>query len=88
MTAFGTSLPFGLTTRRNNAWFYHGGGLDMLREFYAERFGIIQFPGGSFGVQMGGWFNREIRSLDDLVGLKMRIPALGGQVMDRLGATV
>ena len=88
VTAFGTSLPFGLTARQNNAWFYHGGGLDMLREFYAERFGIIQFPGGSSGVQMGGWFNREIRSLDDLVGLKMRIPGLGGQVMDRLGATV
>ena len=88
VNAFGTSLPFGLTARQNNAWFYEGGGLALLREFYADRFGIIQFPGGTSGAQMGGWFNREIRSLDDIVGLKMRIPGLGGQVMDQLGATV
>ena len=88
VTAFGTSLPFGLTARQNNAWFYEGDGLALLREFYAERFGIIQFPAGTSGAQMGGWFNREIRSLDDIVGLKMRIPGLGGQVLDQLGATV
>lgn len=88
VTAFGTALPFGLTNRQNNAWFYQGGGLDLLQEFYAERFGVIQFPAGNTGVQMGGWFNKEINSIADLEGLKMRIPGLGGQVMDRLGVTV
>ena len=88
VNAFGTSLPFGLTARQSNAWFYYGGGLELLRDFYAERFGIIQFPGGSPGVQMGGWFNREIQSVNDLAGLKIRIPGLGGKVFDQLGATV
>lgn len=88
VTAFGTALPFGLTNRQNNAWFYQGGGLDLLQEFYAERFGVIQFPAGNTGVQMGGWFNKEITGIADLEGLKMRIPGLGGQVMDRLGVTV
>lgn len=88
VTAFGTALPFGLTNRQNNAWFYRGGGLELLQAFYAERFGVIQFPAGNTGVQMGGWFNKEINSSADVEGLKMRIPGLGGQVMDRLGATV
>ncbi len=88
VTAFGTALPFGLTARQNNAWFYQGGGLELMQDFYAERFGVIQFPAGNTGVQMGGWFNKEINSVADLEGLKMRIPGLGGQVMDRLGVTV
>lgn len=88
VTAFGTSVPFGLTNRQNNAWFYQGGGLDLMQDFYAERFGVIQFPAGNTGVQMGGWFNKEINSVADLEGLKMRIPGLGGQVFDRLGVTV
>ena len=88
VTAFGTALPFGLTSRQNNAWFYQGGGLDLLQEFYADRFGVIQFPAGNTGVQMGGWFNKQINSVADIEGLKMRIPGLGGQVMDRLGVTV
>lgn len=87
-TAFGTALPFGLTARQQNAWLYEGGGLEMLQEVYAERFNTIQFPAGNTGVQMGGWFNKEITSLADMEGLKMRIPGLGGQVMDRLGVTV
>jgi TRAP-type mannitol/chloroaromatic compound transport system substrate-binding protein len=88
VTAFGTALPFGLTARQQNAWLYEGGGLDMLQQVYADRFNAIQFPAGNTGVQMGGWFNKEINSVADLEGLKMRIPGLGGQVMDRLGVTV
>jgi TRAP-type mannitol/chloroaromatic compound transport system substrate-binding protein len=85
--AFDTCVPFGLTVRQQNAWLYHGGGLDLLRELFAD-FNIINFPGGNTGVQMGGWFKRDIGSVDDLRGLKIRIPGLGGRVMDRLGATV
>ena len=87
-TAFGTALPFGLTARQQNAWLYEGGGLEMMQEFYAERFNAIQFPAGNTGVQMGGWFNVEINSLSDMQGLIMRIPGLGSQVMTRLGVTV
>ncbi len=87
-TAFGTAIPFGLTARQQNAWLYEGGGLELMQEFYKERFGVIQFPAGNTGAQMGGWFNKEINSAKDLEGLKMRIPGLGGRVMDKLGATV
>lgn len=82
--AFDTCLPFGLTARMQNAWMYAGGGLKLTRELFRE-YNIVNFPGGSTGVQMGGWFRREIRSLSDLKGLKMRIPGLGGQIMARLG---
>jgi TRAP-type mannitol/chloroaromatic compound transport system substrate-binding protein len=87
-TAFGTALPFGLTARQQNAWLYEGGGLDMLQAFYADKFNAIQFPAGNTGAQMGGWFNKEIRSTADLEGLVMRIPGLGSQVMSKLGVTV
>lgn len=83
---FGTTVPFGLTSRQQNAWLYAGGGLEMLREFYAEEFGLIQFPAGNTGVQMGGWFTKEINSIADLQGLKMRIPGLAGQTFNNLGA--
>ncbi|MBE9155305.1 TRAP transporter substrate-binding protein [Nodosilinea sp. LEGE 06152] len=85
---FGASLPFGLTPQQQNAWLYEGGGLDQLQEFYARQFNVIQFPAGNTGAQMGGWFRREIASVSDLAGLKMRIPGLGGQVMSKLGVTV
>lgn len=85
--AFDTCVPFGLNARQHNAWVYHGGGLDVLRSVFAD-FNIVNFPGGNTGVQMGGWFRREINSVSDLRGLKMRIPGLGGRVMDRLGVTV
>ncbi len=88
ITTFGTTLPFGLTARQQNAWLYEAGGLEVLQEVYAARFNTIQFPAGNTGVQMGGWFNKEINSVADMKGLKMRIPGLGGQVMDRLGVTV
>jgi TRAP-type mannitol/chloroaromatic compound transport system substrate-binding protein len=86
--AFGTALPFGLNAQQQNAWLYEGGGLEMLQEFYAKNFNVIQFPAGNTGVQMGGWFNKEINTVKDLQGLKMRIPGLGGQVMNELGAVV
>ncbi len=86
--AFGTALPFGLTMRQQTSWLYYGGGLELLQKFYADRFNVIQFPAGNTGAQMGGWFTREINSLDDIQGLRMRIPGLGGQVMERLGAEV
>ena len=82
---FGTALPFGLTTRQQNAWMYHGGGIDTLNAFFKE-YGVLAFPAGNTGAQMGGWFRNEVNKLDDLKGLKMRIPGLGGQVMARLGA--
>lgn len=87
-TAFGTALPFGFNDRQQNAWLYEAGGLEMLQQMYAERFNVIQFPAGNTGVQMGGWFNKEIASAADLEGLKMRIPGLGGQVMAKLGVNV
>ena len=88
VVAFGTAVPFGLTARQQNGWLYYGGGLEMLQEIYAERFDTIQFPAGNTGVQMGGWFNKEINSLADIQGLRYRIPGLGGVVMSELGATV
>lgn len=87
-TAFGTSLPFGLTAQQQNAWLYEGGGLALLQEFYARKFNVIQFPAGNTGTQMGGWFQKEIDTVADLQGLKMRILGLGAQVMARLGVTV
>jgi len=83
---FGTAVPFGLTSRQQNAWLYEAGGLDMLREFYASEFGLINFPAGNTGVQMGGWFTKEINSIADIAGLKMRIPGLAGRSFNNLGA--
>lgn len=88
VVAFGTAVPFGLTARQQNGWLYYGGGLEMLQEIYADRFNAIQFPAGNTGVQMGGWFNKEINSVADLQGLRFRIPGLGGAVMERLGVAV
>lgn len=85
---FGTCLPFGLTARQQNSWMYSGGGLELLQDFYAEQFNAIQFPAGNTGVQMGGWFTKEINTVADLQGLRMRIPGLGGEVLSRLGVTV
>ncbi|MEM7093264.1 MAG: twin-arginine translocation signal domain-containing protein [Actinomycetota bacterium] len=84
-TQFGTAVPFGLTSRQQNAWLYQGGGLELMRDFYAENFGVIQFPAGNTGVQMGGWFTKEINSIDDIQGLTMRIPGIAGRVLNNLG---
>jgi TRAP-type mannitol/chloroaromatic compound transport system substrate-binding protein len=82
--AFDCALPFGMTTRQQNAWVYYGGGNELLRRLFAEH-GIVNFPGGNTATQMGGWFRNEIASLADLKGLKMRIPGIGGEIMSRLG---
>ena len=84
---FGTAMPFGFTAQQQNAWFYHGGGLEAMHKIYSD-FNVINFPAGNTGAQMGGWFKREIKTLSDLNGLKMRIPGLGGQVMAELGVNV
>ncbi len=88
VTAFGTAIPFGFTAQQQNAWLYEAGGLGQMQEIYARLFNVIQFPAGNTGTQMGGWFRKEINSVADLNGLKMRIPGLGGQVMTKLGVTV
>ena len=82
--AFDTALPFGLSARQQNAWFYFGGGLQLMRELF-KGYGLINFPGGNTGTQMGGWFRKEIKNLADLKGLKMRIPGIGGEIMSKLG---
>ncbi len=82
---FDTTLPFGMNQRQQNAWMYHGGGMALVQDFMKE-YGIVTFPGGNTGVQMGGWFRKEIKTVADLKGLKMRIAGLGGEVMTRLGA--
>lgn len=85
--AFDCCVPFGMTSRQQAAWLTQGGGLELLRGLFAD-FGIVNFPAGNTGSQMGGWFKRPIDRAEDLRGLKMRIPGLGGDVMSRLGATV
>jgi len=82
--AFFSSVPFGLTANEMNAWLYYGGGMELWEEAY-KPFGLIPNPGGNSGTQMGGWFNKEINSMDDLKGLKMRMPGLGGEVLKRAG---
>lgn len=82
--AFATAIPFGLNARQQNAWMYYGGGMQAMAALFKE-YGCIQFPAGNTGAQMGGWFRKEIKSLADLKGLKMRIPGLAGRVMSRLG---
>jgi TRAP-type mannitol/chloroaromatic compound transport system substrate-binding protein len=81
---FGTALPFGLNKRMIDAWMFYGGGLDLMNSFY-RKFNVIGFPAGNTGAQMGGWFRKEIRTLDDLKGLKMRIGGFAGRVISRLG---
>lgn len=87
-TAFGTTVPFGLTAQQQNSWLYGGGGMELMQQLYAERFNVLPLPAGNTGMQMGGWFRREINTIADLQGLKMRIPGLGGQIMARLGVNV
>jgi len=82
--AFEAQLPFGLNSRQNNAWLYHGGGMELLRKFYAGH-NVVNFPSGNTGTQMGGWFRKEIKSVQDLQGLKMRIAGIAGRVLQPLG---
>ena len=83
---FFTSVPFGMTTPEWNAWIKFGGGQQLWDELSGE-FGLKALACGSTGTQAGGWFNKEINSAEDLKGLKMRIPGLGGQVMSKLGVS-
>lgn len=85
--AFDTCVPFGMSARQQSAWLLEDGGLELVRGLYAD-FGIVSFPCGNTGAQMGGWFRRELGSAADLRGLKIRIPGLGAVVMNALGATV
>jgi TRAP-type mannitol/chloroaromatic compound transport system substrate-binding protein len=82
---FGTAVPFGMNARQMNAWIYYGGGQKLLDEFYAN-YNILSFPAGNTGVQMGGWFRKEVNTLADIKGLKIRIAGLGGAVYNALGA--
>jgi TRAP-type mannitol/chloroaromatic compound transport system substrate-binding protein len=83
---FFSAVPFGLTADEMNAWLYHGGGMELWQETY-QPFGLVPMAAGNTGVQMAGWFNKEINSVEDLQGLKMRIPGLGGEVLSRAGGT-
>ena len=82
--ALGCAIPFGLNSRQMTAWMYEGNGLKLMREFYAK-FNIVNFPGGNTGSQMGGWYRKEIKSLADIKGMKMRIGGFGGKVLERIG---
>jgi len=83
-SALFTTIPFGLNAQEMNSWLHYGGGMALWQELY-EPFNLVPLAAGNTGVQMAGWFNREINSLADLKGLKMRIPGLGGEVMSRVG---
>src|SRR6202043_236327 len=78
------SVPFGLNARQQNSWWYQGGGMELGNEFF-KKFGVIGFPCGNTGTQMGGWFRKEIKSVADLSGLKFRIGGIAGQVLQKVG---
>ncbi len=85
-TPFYAAVPGGLVAQEHNAWVYHGGGQELWDKLYAE-FGLKAFLAGNSGTQMGGWFQKDINSIEDFQGLKMRIPGLGAEVINRLGGT-
>jgi len=85
-TQFFTSVPFGMNAQQMHSWLIWGGGMQLWEELYAD-FNLVPMIGGNTGMQMGGWFNREINSMADLKGLKMRLPGLGGKVLEKAGGT-
>ena len=84
-TLFFTSMPFGMTAPEQYGWFYFGDGMELMKKVY-DKHGMLSFPGGNTGNQMGGWFQKEINSVADLQGLKMRIPGFAGEVFAKVGA--
>jgi len=82
-----TTMPFGMIAPEQYAWFYYGGGMELMKKVY-DKHGVYSFPGGNTGNQMGGWFRKEINTLDDFKGLKMRIPGFAGEVLSKLGVVV
>jgi TRAP-type mannitol/chloroaromatic compound transport system substrate-binding protein len=82
--AIGCAIPFGLNSRQMTAWMMHGNGLKLMREFYAQ-YNIINFPMGNTGAQMGGWFRKPIKTMDDIKGLKFRTGGFSGKVWERIG---
>ncbi|WP_372982741.1 TRAP transporter substrate-binding protein [Marinobacter sediminum] len=85
-TLFFTSMPFGMNAMEQYAWFYHGEGMELMQEVYNPH-NLMSFPGGNTGIQMGGWFRKEIKSVEDLQGLKMRIPGFAGEVFAEVGVS-
>lgn len=81
---FGTALPFGPNSRQHQAWLYYAGGLELMNEFYAK-YRVLGLPGGNTGNQMGGWFRKELKSASDISGIKMRIPGIAGNILQKLG---
>ncbi|CCG41777.1 TRAP transporter substrate-binding protein [Magnetospirillum molischianum] len=81
---FESTMPFGTNTRQQNAWLYQGGGLELMRDFFRS-YNVINFPAGNTGTQMGGWFRKEIKTVEDLKGLKFRIAGYAGRVLTKLG---
>lgn len=86
-TMFFTTVPFGMIAQEQYAWFYYGGGMELAQEVYGKH-GLMSFPGGNTGNQMGGWFRKEMKTVEDFKGLKMRIPGFAGEVLSKLGASV
>jgi len=80
----GCAIPFGLNSRQMSAWMFEGNGMKLMREFYAK-YNIVNLPGGNTGAQMGGWYRKEVKSLKDIKGMKMRIGGFGGKVLERIG---
>ena len=83
--SFDTAMPFGLTSRQQTAWYEAGGGRELMREFF-RGYGVVNFLGGNTGTQMGGWYRKPVKTLDDIKGMKIRIAGMAGRVMERMGA--
>ncbi len=83
--ALDCAIPFGMNSRQMTAWMYEGNGMKLMRDFY-RAYNIVNFPMGNTGAQMGGWYRKEIKSVADMKGLKMRIGGFGGRVLERLGS--
>ena len=82
--AFDTAVPFGMTSRQHTAWMMHGGGMELMREFFKQH-KVVNFLGGNTGTQMGGWYKKEIKTVEDLKGLKLRVGGFAGRVMSKMG---